>query len=117
MTDLVIGIYSETCSCARGANICNFAFACIFLEFDCFLCAFCVRKMLKIPQTNKKSFIPYANGNYLFFVVSYFGLILLYNNINVAILACSGPRYFLSERESPYKSVHFSHLCEDHISK
>ena len=40
------------------------------------------------------------NANYsgpLF--ISYFDLILLYDNINVAILACFGPRYFLSERE------------------
>ncbi len=101
-----------TCCHARSANICNFAFACIFLEFDCVLYA----KDAQNSPNRRRSFIPQANGKYLFFVVSYVGLILLYNNINVAILACSGPKYFLSEHESPYKSVYFSHLCEDHIS-
>ncbi len=60
-----------------------------------------MQKMLKILQTVENvSYLKQINGKYIFFVVSYFGLILLYDNFNVAILACSGLRYFLSERQS-----------------
>ena len=66
-----IGIYSKTCSYARGANICNFAFACVLLS----LTAFCMQKMLKIPQTVEEvSFLKLTVSTF-FFVVSYFGLI------------------------------------------
>ncbi len=34
----------------RMFHVCNFTFACIFLGLTC-LTAFCMQKMLKIPQT------------------------------------------------------------------
>ncbi len=49
------------------------------------LTAFCMQKMLKIPQTVEEvSFLKLTVSTF-FFAVSYFGLILLYNNIKVAI--------------------------------
>ncbi len=56
-----IGIYSKTCAHARGANICNFAFAILRSSLRAYflsLTAFCMQKMLKIPKTVEEVSVP-----------------------------------------------------------
>ncbi len=90
------GIYSETCSFARGRNIFTFATLCAFMvEFDCVF----VEEYSLLKQTIST----------FFFVDSCFGLILLFYYIYIAILVCSGQRFNFGQ--SP-KSVY----CSDHCA-
>ncbi len=88
----------------------------VILHLRAYFLSLTVFCMLKIAQTVEEvSFLKQTVSTFSLLV--FFGFILPYNNIKVAIDVLWSKIFLVRASESPYKSLYFSHLCEDHISK
>ena len=68
---------------------------CEYLHFDRGLGWLLCAKLLKITESFEEVALFEQTVSTFFFVYPFFGLILLFYIINIAILVCSGQRYFL----------------------